>query len=40
MAIWQDLVDDYGLSHSYQSVGRFVEKLRCCVSTHSGLCPL
>jgi len=28
MAIWQDLVDDYGFSHSYQSVGRFVRKLR------------
>ncbi len=28
MSIWQDLVDDYGFSHSYQSVGRFVKKLR------------
>ncbi len=28
MAIWQDLVDDHGFSHSYQSVGRFVRKLR------------
>ncbi len=28
MVIWQDLVDDYGFSHSYQSVGRFVRKLR------------
>jgi transposase len=28
MAIWQDLVDDYGFSHSYQSVGRFARKLR------------
>ena len=28
MAIWQDLVDDYGFSHSHQSVGRFVRKLR------------
>jgi transposase len=28
MAIWQDLVDDHGFTHSYQSVGRFVKKLR------------
>jgi len=28
MAIWQDLVDDHGFSHSYQSVGRFTRKLR------------
>jgi transposase len=28
MAIWQDLVDDFGFSHSYQSVRRFVVKLR------------
>ncbi len=28
MAIWQDLVDVHGFSHSYQSVGRFVRKLR------------
>ena len=28
MSIWQDLVDDHGFSHSYQSVGRFVKKLR------------
>ena len=28
MAIWQDLVDDHGFSHSYQSVGRFMKKLR------------
>jgi len=28
MAIWQDLVDDYGFTHSYQSVRRFVVKLR------------
>ncbi len=28
MAIWQDLVDDHEFSHSYQSVGRFVKKLR------------
>ena len=28
MAIWQDLVDDDGFSHSHQSVGRFVRKLR------------
>jgi transposase len=27
-AIWQDLVDDHGFSHSQQSVGRFVRKLR------------
>jgi transposase len=27
-AIWEDLVDDHGFSHSYQSVGRFVRKLR------------
>lgn len=28
MAIWQDLVDDYGFAHSHQSVGRFTRKLR------------
>jgi transposase len=28
MSIWQDLVDDYGFTHSYQSVRRFVVKLR------------
>jgi transposase len=28
MAIWQDLVDDYGFSHSYQSARRFIVKLR------------
>jgi len=28
MAIWQDLVDQYGFSSSYQSVQRFVRKLR------------
>lgn len=28
MSVWQDLVDDHGFSHSYQSVGRFVKKLR------------
>ena len=28
MALWQDLVDDHGFVHSYQSVGRFVRKLR------------
>jgi len=28
MAIWQDLVDDFGFSHSYQSVRRFIVKLR------------
>jgi transposase len=27
-AIWQDLVDEHGFSHSRQSVGRFVRKLR------------
>ena len=27
MAIWQDLVTDYGFAHSYQSVRRFVNKL-------------
>jgi len=27
MAIWQDLVTDYGFGHSYQSVRRFVNKL-------------
>ena len=27
MAIWQDLVTEYGFSHSYQSVKRFVNKL-------------
>ena len=28
MSIWQDLVDDRGFTHSYQSVRRFVVKLR------------
>lgn len=28
MAIWQDLVSDYGFAHSYQSVKRFVNKLQ------------
>jgi transposase len=28
MAIWQDLVDDWEFTHSYQSVRRFVVKLR------------
>jgi hypothetical protein len=28
MAIWQDLVDQYGFSHAYASVRRFVSKLR------------
>jgi transposase len=28
MAIWQDLVDQYGFARSYQSVQRFVRKLR------------
>ena len=28
MAIWQDLVDEYGFASSYQSVQRFVRKLR------------
>jgi len=28
MSIWQDLVDDKGFTHSYQSVRRFVVKLR------------
>ena len=28
MAIWQDLVSDYGFAHSYQSVRRFVNKLQ------------
>jgi hypothetical protein len=28
MAIWQDLVDNYGFAGSYQSVQRFVLKLR------------
>jgi transposase len=27
MAIWQDLVSDYGYTHSYQSVRRFLNKL-------------
>lgn len=27
-AIWEDLVDDAGFTHSYQSVRRFVQKLR------------
>ena len=28
MSMWQDLVDDHGFEHSYQSVRRFVVKLR------------
>jgi len=28
MSIWQDLVDDHGFAHGYQSVRRFVVKLR------------
>jgi hypothetical protein len=28
MAIWQELVTDYGFSGSYESVKRFVRKLR------------
>ena len=28
MAIWQDLVSDHGFANSYQSVKRFVGKLR------------
>jgi len=28
MSIWQDLVDDWGFKHGYQSVRRFVVKLR------------
>ena len=28
MSIWQDLVDDHGFEHGYQSVRRFVVKLR------------
>jgi hypothetical protein len=28
MAIWQDLVDEYGFASSYQSVQRFLRKLR------------
>ncbi|MGH9905238.1 MAG: IS21 family transposase [Pyrinomonadaceae bacterium] len=28
MAIWQDLVTEYGFAHSYQSVKRFVNKLQ------------
>jgi len=28
MSIWQDLVDDHGFGHGYQSVRRFVAKLR------------
>ena len=28
MAIWQDLVDSYGFAGGYQSVKRFVRKLR------------
>ena len=28
MAIWQDLVDDHGFTGGYQSVKRFVRKLR------------
>jgi hypothetical protein len=26
--IWQDLVSEYGFAHNYQSVQRFVRKLR------------
>jgi transposase len=28
MAIWQDLVTEHGFEHGYQSVKRFVHKLR------------
>jgi hypothetical protein len=28
MAIWQDLVDDHGFTHKYESVKSFVRKLR------------
>ena len=28
MAIWQDLVSDHGFPHGYQTVKRFVRKLR------------
>ena len=28
MSIWQDMVEDHGFGSSYQSVGRFVKKLR------------
>ncbi len=28
MAIWQDLVSDHGFPHGYQTVKRFVHKLR------------
>lgn len=28
MAIWQDLVSEYGFAHNYQSVKRFVNKLQ------------
>ena len=32
MGIWQDLVDDHGFAGGYQSVKRFVRKLRGAVS--------
>ncbi len=32
-AIWQDLVDDHGFASSYQSVKRFINKLRDSAST-------
>jgi hypothetical protein len=28
MAIWQDLISDHGFPHGYQTVKRFVHKLR------------
>src|SRR5439155_574653 len=32
MAIWQDLVTDHGFPHGYQTVKRFVRKLRGAMS--------
>ena len=35
MAIWQDLVSDHGFPHGYQTVKRFVRKLRGWGSPHA-----
>jgi transposase len=37
MGIWQDLVDGHGFRSSYQSVQRFVRKLRGAVSPEAGV---
>jgi hypothetical protein len=37
MAIWQDLVDDYGFSARYASVRRFGQQLRGRVPAEAGV---